>query len=99
MSSPFVPPPVVRTQSLNCPNCGGPVTLRGFGHALTVVCQQCLTLLDASNPQLHILEQVQEKQRVTPTIPLGQRGTFAGVKWENIGFQVRTVYDEGVAYS
>lgn len=99
MSSPLVAPPVVKAKALNCPNCGGPVELRGFGHALTVVCQQCLSVLDASTPELKIVQQVQEKYRVNPTIPLGQRGSIGGAKWETIGFQVRTVYDEGVAYS
>src|SRR5581483_934319 len=99
MSSPLVAPPVVKTKSLHCPNCGGPVELRGFGHALTVVCQQCLTVLDATTPELKILQHVQEKYRVNPTIPLGQRGKFNNVPWQVIGFQVRTVYDEGTPYS
>jgi hypothetical protein len=99
VASPLVAPPVVKTKSLHCPNCGGPVELRGFGHALTVVCQQCLTVLDASTPELKIVQQVEEKYRVTPSIPLGQRGAMAGAKWEVIGFQIRTVYDEGVPYS
>src|SRR5262249_6414878 len=99
MSSPLVAPPTVKSKSLHCPNCGGPVQLRGFGHALTVVCQQCLTVLDASTPQLTILQKVQEKYRVKPQIPLGQRGKIAGATWEMIGFQTRTVYDEGVAYT
>ena len=99
MSSPLVAPPVAKTKSLHCPNCGGPVGLRGFGHALTVVCQQCLTVLDASTPELKILQQVQEKYRVTPKIPLGQKGKLQGVTWQVIGFQTRTTYDEGTAYS
>ena len=99
MASPFVAPPVVKTKSLHCPNCGGPVELRGFGHALTVVCQQCLTILDASTPELQIVQQVQEKYRITPKIPLGKRGKLAGAQWEAIGFQRRTVYDEGEAFS
>src|SRR5579862_2838545 len=99
MSSPLVAPPVVKTRSLHCPNCGGPVQLRGFGHALTVVCQQCLTILDASTPELQILQKVEERYRVTPDIPLGTRGKMAGATWEAIGFQARTVYDEGTAYT
>jgi hypothetical protein len=99
MSSPLVGPPVVQAKSLHCPNCGGPVELRGFGHALTVVCQQCFTMLDASTPELKILQQIQEQYRVTPKIPLGQRGKLAGAPWQVIGFQTRTVYDDGVPYS
>ncbi len=99
MSSPFVAPPVVKTKSLNCPNCGGPVQLRGFGHALTVVCQQCMSVLDASNPQLHVLQHVQVKHRFEPKIPLGTRGKINGATWEAIGFQRRTVYDEGEQFT
>jgi Domain of unknown function (DUF4178) len=93
MSSPFVAPPVVKTQTLACPNCGGPVELRGFGHALTAVCKQCLSVLDASTPELTVLEKIQESQRRTPLIPLGTRGTLAGAPWEVIGFQTRSTED------
>ena len=99
MSSPYVAPPLVKTKSLHCPNCGGPVQLRGFGHALTVVCQQCMTLLDATTPELRILQEVQTKHRFAPKIPLGTRGKFAGVAWEAIGFQRRTVEDDGESFT
>ena len=72
-----------------CPNCGGPIELRGFGHALTAVCPQCLSVLDATSPDLKVLQQIQDKMRVNPKIPLGTRGSMAGAKWEVIGFQTR----------
>jgi len=82
-----------------CPNCGGPVELRGFGRALTVVCPQCLSVLDASSPLLKIVQDAQDAQsRRTPQIPLGTRGKWAGATWECIGFQTRGVEDEGVIY-
>jgi uncharacterized protein DUF4178 len=93
VSSPLVAPPVAKSKALFCPNCGGPVQLRGFGHALTVVCSQCLSVLDASDPLLKVLQQIQEAQRETPKIPLGTRGKMAGAEWEAIGFQTRTVSD------
>ena len=99
MASPYVAPPVVKSRSLHCPNCGGPVNLRGFGHALTVVCQQCMTVLDASTPELQIIQHVQAKHRFQPKIPLGTRGKIGGVTWEAIGFQRRTVYDEGESFT
>jgi hypothetical protein len=99
MSSPLVAPPVAKAKAMYCPNCGGPVELRGFGHALTVVCPQCLTLLDASSPLLTILQKVQEAQsRRTPLVPLGTRGKWANATWEVIGFQTRAVEDDGVTY-
>jgi hypothetical protein len=99
MSSPLVAPPIAKTKAMYCPNCGGPVELRGFGHALTVVCPQCLTLLDASSPLLKILQEAQEAQsRRTPLIPLGARGKWTGTTWEVIGFQTRGVEEDGITY-
>lgn len=99
MSSPLVGPPVAKVQAMYCPNCGGPVEFRGFGHALTVVCPQCLTVLDASSPILKIIQDAQEAQsQRTPLIPLGQRGNMAGATWECIGFQTRAVEEDGITY-
>lgn len=99
MSSPLVGPPVGKTKAMYCPNCGGPVEFRGFGHALTVVCPQCLSVLDASSPLLKIVQEAQDAQsRRTPLIPLGQRGKWANTTWEVIGFQTRGVEEDGIVY-
>lgn len=99
MSSPLVGPPVAKAKAMYCPNCGGPVELRGFGHALTVVCPQCLTVLDATSPLLKIVQEAQDAgSRRTPLIPLGQRGKWAGATWEAIGFQTRAVEEDGITY-
>lgn len=99
MSSPLVGPPVVKAKAMYCPNCGGPVEFRGFGHALTIVCPQCLSVLDASSPLLKIVQEAQDAQsRRTPLIPLGQRGKWAGTTWEVIGFQTRAVEEDGITY-
>lgn len=88
----------VKAQALFCPNCGGQIQLRGFAHTLTAVCQQCLSVLDASTPTLHILQTIQEQQRRTPKIPLGMRGKFGGVEYQAIGFQTRATDSGGVTY-
>lgn len=99
MSSPLVAPPVAKAKAMYCPNCGGPVEFRGFGRALTVVCPQCLSVLDASSPLLKIVQDAQDAaSRRTPQIPLGTRGKWAGTTYEVIGFQTRGVEDEGVVY-
>jgi hypothetical protein len=67
------------------------VELRGFAHTLNVVCPQCLSVLDASTPEVQILQQAQAKQNVQPKIPLGSRGKIAGVDYQVIGYQVRGV--------
>jgi hypothetical protein len=85
----------VKAKSISCPNCGGPVELRGFAHTLTLVCPQCLSVLDASSPEVEILQKFEGKAHISPTIPLGTRGTFEGVTYEVIGFQVRRVHSGG----
>lgn len=66
---------------------------------MSVVCAQCLSVLDASNPQLQILQRVTDAQnRRTPVLPLGTRGTFKGVPWELIGFQTRAVESDGEVF-
>jgi len=73
--------------------------LRGFGYALTVICQQCFSVLDASTPELKILQQIQEKYQRTPKIPLGTRGKIGGAQWETIGFQTRTIQEDDQSFS
>ena len=89
---------VAKPQALACPNCGGPVEIRGYAHTLSVVCPGCLTVLDASTPQFKILQTFQGQQRIQPEIPLGSRGTFEGTVWEAIGFQIREVTTEDTRY-
>ena len=62
--------------------------LRGFAHTLSVVCPGCLTVLDASTPEVQILQKFQGKTQVKPTIPLGTRGKLGDTQLEVIGFQV-----------
>ncbi len=85
----------VKARSLNCHNCGGPVELRGFAHTLSVVCPQCLSVIDASNPEFQILQTFHGKQRVQPKIPLGSRGKIGNTLYEIIGFQQRGVTSDG----
>jgi hypothetical protein len=89
----------VQAKSISCPNCGGVVELRGFAHTLSVVCPQCLTVLDASTPQVQMLQIFQSKQRYNPTIPLGSRGKIQNTPYEVIGFQVREVSTGDDSYS
>jgi len=91
--------PAVQAKSISCPNCGGPVQLRGFANTLSVVCPQCLSVLDASTPEVQILQKFQGKTQVKPTIPLGVRGKIGDTQYEVIGFQVRQVSTGDDSYS
>ena len=76
-------------RSLNCPNCGGTVQVRGMGRTISVVCINCLSVLDTRTPSLTVLSQFQAKERYQPLIPLGTRGKLRGDLYEVMGFQVR----------
>src|SRR3982750_4884164 len=91
--------PVAKPKTMYCPNCGGPLERRGYGYTLTMVCPQCLSVLDASVDPLRKLQQIEEKQRRKLHIPLGARGKFGNIPYENIGFQTRGVTFDGVTYT
>jgi uncharacterized protein DUF4178 len=91
--------PAATVKPLNCPQCGAALTLRAAGQSVTIVCPQCLAILDAKDPTLQILQKFTERTRVSPRIPLGTRGRLHGDVYEAIGFQVRTITVEGIDYS
>jgi hypothetical protein len=91
---------VPRVKALACPNCGGAVQIRTFEHAITVVCENCQSVLDAKDPGLRVLQAHAERlAKRTPKIPLGTRGKLHGQPWEVVGFQTRTITVEGERYS
>ena len=99
--SPLPPPsgPKPQVSGLNCPKCGGSITLRALGQASSVVCPGCGSILDAKSPTLNI---IQTFQRIVssdpPLIPLSTRGKVRGTDYEVIGFERRTITAEMVDY-
>ena len=91
--------PGATVKGLNCPNCGAAMQIRGFEHTLTVVCPQCLSILDAKDPNLQVLQKFNAKTVMTLLIPLGSRGLWHGTVYEVIGFQQRTPQEGGALYS
>lgn len=90
--------PVPQIKALECPSCGGTVQLRGHGHTVSAVCTQCLSILDTRSPSLEIIQKAAGSERFQPLIPLGTRGKLDNIEWEAIGFQVRQIVVEGIAY-
>ena len=82
--------------ALSCPSCGAPLTINAAGHTLSVVCSSCHSILDATDPNLQVLQKFEAKQLIQPLIPLGTRGKLYGADYEVIGFQVRTTDVEGL---
>jgi hypothetical protein len=89
---------VPKPKALNCPNCGSAIELRALGAAATVVCSYCSSTLDATNPQLVILQKWESQMAVQPLIPLGSRGNLFGTVWEAIGFQQRGITVDDTYY-
>jgi hypothetical protein len=94
MSAPH--PPLVK--GLNCPSCGASLTIRGGGHSLTVVCESCLSVLDAKDPNLQVLQKFEAQERIQPDIPLGTRGKWHNAVYEVIGFQHRCIVADNIVY-
>jgi hypothetical protein len=88
----------VSVRSVNCPNCGAATAVRTFGHAVNVVCQSCGSILDAANPGVTILQRYTAAVREEPLIPLGTRGKLLDIDCEVVGFQVRQIIVDEVAY-
>jgi hypothetical protein len=89
---------VGETTGLNCRTCGAAIDLRGLTHTRTVVCSSCGTIQDPHDPTVRILQEAWARMRITPTIPLGTRGTVDGHRHDVIGFQYRTIEVEGETY-
>lgn len=85
--------------ALNCPHCGGTVTVRLPGETVNAVCQYCQSVLDTRSPKLTVLQRFADAVAVKPLIPLGSTGRMHGAEWTVLGFQQRTINVEGVAYS
>ena len=84
--------------SLSCPQCGAAIELRTLDQAQSVVCASCGSILDARDPKLALIQGFESKQKFTPQIPLGTRGTLKGEKWEVVGFMVRSATIDGTSY-
>jgi hypothetical protein len=82
-----------KTTSINCPNCGGATELRAAGFSMSATCSSCGSLMDTATPEVQLIREVSQKQRINPIIPLGSRGALFGIVYEVIGFQeVRDPY-------
>lgn len=86
------------TGAVQCPACGGPITLRGFGAIEQVACPFCGSELSPEdNGALSVLRQVQRQHRES-VLPLGLRGTLDGHEWEIIGIVWRECSVDGSVY-
>jgi predicted RNA-binding Zn-ribbon protein involved in translation (DUF1610 family) len=85
--------------ALNCPSCGGTVTIRLPGETVNAVCRYCQSVLDARSPGLAVLQSFRDRAVVEPKIRLGSTGRMHGAEWTVLGFQQQTISVEGIRYS
>ncbi len=94
----FAGPELTAVRALQCPNCGGALTIRAPGDTQRMGCPFCGSTLgiDAEG-DLATAELLSRAQKAAfkPGLPLGTRGTLRGVDWVVIGAMVRYVVDEG----
>ncbi len=84
-----MPPEANSVRTLTCPACGGTIALRAAGYTVTLACEYCGTLIDATHPDARIIARYQEVQ-ASLVLPLGTRGVLRGVEWEVIGWMQRS---------
>ncbi len=95
--SPDKAPRHISALQVNCPNCGGALTLHVPDEALRVTCPNCVSLLDCNKGKLQYLMTL-NLGKVKPVIPLGTEGTLHGTLYTVIGFMRRSVTEGGQDY-
>ena len=99
---PTTPPKLFReeakTGAVQCPACGGPITLKGFGAIERVACPYCGSELSPEDSGALALLQQAQRQRRQSALPLHQRGTLDDVQWEILGIVWRECRVDGIVY-
>jgi predicted RNA-binding Zn-ribbon protein involved in translation (DUF1610 family) len=90
--------PETKAAGFNCRNCGAAIELRAVALTKTVACTSCGAIQNPADPNLLILQEVEKRQKVAPTIPLGSRGAMNGHDYDVIGFQRRTILVDDDTY-
>jgi hypothetical protein len=89
--------PTIAAVQLNCPNCGGALSLRAPDKSERVGCPNCGSLLDVQEGKLRLLQSL-KPPKVQPVIPLGATCQHDGAHWTVLGFMQRAVTFEGTDY-
>ena len=86
---------MIAGRKFDCPGCGGSLEVRAAGYTTTVACRYCGSVIDVASPDATLITQYHQAM-ADLAIPLGTRGTIAGVEWEAIGWQSRNA--DGVGW-
>lgn len=94
-------PDIDAKRGLECPNCGGSLTLRAPGQSVQFTCEYCgsdLGIDDVGDRSTATVLRAHEGSVWKPRLPLGRRGRLDDVEWEIIGAMKRAVRVDGVEY-
>lgn len=84
----------IKARSVDCPNCGGSLSLQAPDKTERVVCPFCSGVLDANQGNLKYLHTMTVKRFAQPVIQLGSTGNLKGNHYTVIGYMQRSVtYD------
>jgi hypothetical protein len=89
--------PNTRALQLNCPHCGGQLTLHAPDQTLRVCCPNCRSLLDCQQGKLEYLQTLSMQMKKL-MIPLGATGVLLGTEYVVIGYVERYALYEGKKY-
>ena len=78
----------------NCPRCAARVEIK-LQTTQSLTCPSCGSIIDVSQGIGGELRAAEQDEPVRPLIPLGKVGTFAGSKWQVVGFQHRMGVEPG----
>ncbi len=87
----------VAALKLDCPHCGGALTLRAPDQSERVTCPSCDRLLDCKGGKLEVFRTLKQKH-LTPVVPLGREGVIGGKQYTVIGFLGRYATYQGKRY-
>ena len=78
--------PPIRPRSLNCTQCGSPITVQNGFKAKTAACPACGSLLDLTSPKYEVLSQISPgKYPPTGYLCLGMKGKMVDIAIEIVG--------------
>ncbi|MFG0263471.1 MAG: DUF4178 domain-containing protein, partial [Novipirellula sp. JB048] len=87
----------VAALQLNCPKCGGTLTLHTPDESERVTCPHCHSLLDAKQGKLAYLQTLKAKE-LSPLVPIGTAGVLFDHRYTVIGIMERFARYEGRTY-
>ena len=89
----------VAAEAIQCTGCGAPLTVHPAAAIETIACGSCGSVLDAADKSYKVIQKIQKTPLdPKPLVQLGSTGRLHGADYEVIGFMVRKIEVEGMAF-